>query len=171
MQTLNILFVLWVAVANAYPMSVSERPTNLEHKLDLEHKLVSPTTKTVTESDNLVAEDEEEPESKYLAELWGRKRFAGLSKYIRKINAGISNTFANARKKAEAEEKAKAELKKRREEDEQRRKKAKLAACDKCMYYWDVPCLYRNACDSCLNKCLMHWADNYHVKKKCNARC
>ena len=67
MQTLNILFVLWVAVTNAYPMSVSARLTNLEHKLDLMHKLVSPTT--VTEADNLVTEDEEEPKSKDVAEV------------------------------------------------------------------------------------------------------
>ena len=69
MQTLNILFVLWVAVTNAYPMSVSERLTNLEHKLDLMHKLVSPTTTAVTEADNLITEEEEEPESKDVAEV------------------------------------------------------------------------------------------------------
>ena len=72
MQTLNILFVLWVAVTNAYPMSVSaERLTNLEHKLDLMHKLVSPTTTAVTEADNLVTEEEEEPENKDVAEMIG----------------------------------------------------------------------------------------------------
>ena len=69
MQTLNILFVLWVAVTNAYPMSVSKRLTNLEHKMDLMHEMVSPTTTAVTEADNLVTEEEEEPENKDVAEV------------------------------------------------------------------------------------------------------
>jgi len=68
MQTLNIILVLWVAVTNANPMSVSQRLTNLEHKLDLMHELVSPTTNTVTEADDLVTEDDEEPESNDVAE-------------------------------------------------------------------------------------------------------
>ena len=91
MQTLNILFVLWVAVANAYPMSVSERPTNLEHELE------SPPTGTVTEADNLEAlempKDEEELGNGDVAEMWGP-----LSKHIRKINTGISNTVTKALK-------------------------------------------------------------------------
>ena len=121
MQTLNILFVLWVAVTNAYPMSVSERLTNLEHKLDLEHKLVSPTTKTVTEADNLVTEDDEEPESKDVTEVqlvfereadatrplvslrltWAGSRLVGMCFCVgRGAHVTMSRTYAAARVRA-----------------------------------------------------------------------